>query len=168
MTITDRCEHCGAKFQIDDTAISECKKKNKWECHCPGCNKYIDMKKYEFMFAYEFPGAENKNTNNIVNYAFNRNYPNIYKNAYLFFKKIGLFGLIIGIPATAIFLVLLVLIMNFSMDCDVFDVFNAISIILGIIGMIGLGIALPCLFFAYVFYHAYWKYENFVRLVEKR
>ena len=51
------------KFQIDDAAISECKKKNKWECHCPGCNKYIDVKKYEFMFAYEFPGAENKKIN---------------------------------------------------------------------------------------------------------
>lgn len=159
MTITDYCKHCGAKFQIDDAAISECKKKNKWECHCPGCNKYIDVKKYEFMFAYEFPGAENKNKNNIVNYAFDRNYPNIYKNAYLFFKKIGLFGLIIGIPA--IILALITLVMNFIMDC------YAISATLGIIGMIGLGIALPCLFFACGFYHAYWKYENFMRLVEK-
>lgn len=67
MIITDYCKDCGAKFQIDDAAISECKKKNKWECHCPGCNKYIDVKKYEFIFAYEFPGTENKNKNNIVN-----------------------------------------------------------------------------------------------------
>ena len=55
MIITDYCKDCGAKFQIDDAAISECEKKNKWECHCPGCNKYIDVKKYEFMF------TENKN-----------------------------------------------------------------------------------------------------------
>ena len=164
MTITDHCEHCGAKFQIDNTTISECKKKNKWECHCPGCNKYIDMKKYEFMFAYEFPGTEteteNKNKNNIVNYAFDRNYPNMYKNTYLFFKKIGLFGLIIGIPA--IFLALITLIMDFIIDC------YAISVILASIGMIGLVIALPCLFFACGFYHKYWFMENFVRLVEKR
>ena len=66
MIITDYCKDCGAKFQIDDAAISECKKKNNWECHCPGCNKYINVKKYEFMFAYEFPGAENKNKNNVL------------------------------------------------------------------------------------------------------
>lgn len=165
MTITDSCEHCGAKFQIDDAAISECKKKNKWECHCPGCNKYIDMKKYEFMFAYEFPGTENKNKNknNIVNYAFDRNYPNVYKKAYLLFKKIGLFGLLIGIPA--IFLALIMFIIN----CYAFsDILEILAIILAFIGMIGLVIALPCLFFAFVYYHKYWFMENFVRLVEKR
>lgn len=163
MIITDHCKDCGAKFQIDDAVISECKKKNKWECHCPGCHKDIDVKKYEFMFAYEFPGAENKDKNNIVNYAFDRDYPNGYKKAYLFFKKLGLFGLIIGIPT--IFLAFITLIMNFIMDCDVV---SAISATLGIIGMIGLVIALPCLFFAFVYYHKYWFMENFMRLVEKR
>ena len=157
MIITDRCKDCGAKFQIDDAVISECKKKNKWECHCPGCHKDIDVKKYEFMFAYEFPGAENKDKNNIVNYAFDRDYPNIYKKAYLFLKKIGLFfGLIIGIPV--FFLAFIMFIIN----CD------ELSEIFAIIGMIGLAIALPCLLFAYTFYHKYWIYENFMRLVEKR
>ena len=43
MAITDRCKCCGTKFKIDDAAISECKKKNNWEYHCPGCYTYIDL-----------------------------------------------------------------------------------------------------------------------------
>ena len=161
MIITDYCKDCGAKFQIDDAAISECKKKNNWNCHCPGCHTYIDVRKY--VKKYEFPGTENKNKNDIVNYAFDRNYPDIYKKAYLFFKKLGLFGLIIGIPV--IFLALIMFIIN----CYAFsEILEALAIIFAFFGMIGLVIALPCLFFAFVYYHKYWFMENFVRLVEKR
>lgn len=154
MIITDYCKNCGAKFQIDDAAISECKKKNNWNCHCPDCHTYIDVKKY--MKKYEFPGTENKNKNDIVNYAFDRNYPDIYKKVYLFFKKLGLFGLIIGIP---IFFLAFIM---FLINCEM------LSEILAFFGMIGLVIALPSLLFAWMFYHKYWFMENFVRLVEKR
>ena len=155
MIITDHCKNCGAKFQIDDAAISECKKKNNWNCHCPDCHTYIDVRKY--VKKYEFTGTENKNKNDIVNYAFDRNYPDIYKKAYLFFKKLGLFGLIIGI------LVLFLAFIMFLIDCDVFS--EKLAIIGGIIGLV---IALPSLYFTGWFYHKYWFMENFVRLVEKR
>ena len=162
MTITDRCEHCGARFQIDDAIIFECKKKNKWKCHCPNCHKYIDVKKYEFMFAYEFPGTENKikntntkNENNIVNYAFDRNYPNLYKNAYLFLKKIGLCCLI-----SSILLIFLGFILVYITDNHSFS-------LIAFVGGWGLVTSWLIVLLVPLFYHQYWKYENFMRLVEK-
>ena len=49
--IIDCCECCDAKFRIDKALISECEKKNKWECRCPNCTEYIDIKKYYLRYS---------------------------------------------------------------------------------------------------------------------
>lgn len=148
MIITDYCEHCGAKFQIDNTTISECEKKNKWNCHCPGCHTYIDVKKYEFMF------TENKTNESAVlkeekekTVAVGKNLPQVFKTMYQILWYLSLVVMGIGI----LFLII--------------DVIDALFTGLGIIALcISAGLAAT----AIPVYITYWFMENFVRLVEKK
>ena len=148
MTITDYCEHCGAKFQIDNTTISECEKKNKWNCHCPGCHIYIDVKKYEFMF------TESKTNDSAV--AVSKGLPQVFKMIYQILQILWYSSLI----AMSVGLVCLVI------DVIV-DVIGKIKIFpsLGIIALyVGIGLALAVI----LVYIMCWFTENFVKLVEKR
>lgn len=148
MIITDYCEHCGAKFQIDNTTISECEKKNKWNCHCPGCHTYIDVKKYEFMF------TESKTDDSAVlkeekekTVAVGKGLPQVFKLIY----QILLYSSLIAMGVGILFLII--------------DVMDKIFTSFGITALyVSIGLATT----AIPVYITYWFMENFVRLVEKR